>query len=163
MMRIQNIYLREVFYNMRVSNKRLKMYVKYETDFFYPLFMYVIQELLRKYIKDMIDEEVADRNANDIEETDEKSIGSKIEKEIKQKIISDLYSSLEQKNVVNTDNKPATGVELKNNKSEIEYVYKEMWKSYDRKEYVTAFEKNLMNGYPINQSAKIIMNLLLDV
>ncbi len=131
----QNLYMRDIFFNMRTSDANFYDYATYEAEFFYPLFMHVVQYTLNRYIE----------RFEGVEEVDAK-------REISRK----LFATMKSRYNIKICEKDIKELDLKHSKEEIDKIYKRIWNYYDKQLFITNFEKYVTSAFEKDMASKVV-------
>lgn len=122
LIKTQNLYMRDIFFNMRTSDRNFYEYATYESEFFYPLFIYVVQCTLQKYIE---------------------KTGNNKEVDVKKEITRKLYATMKSRYNIKIRKKGIKELDLKYSKNELDKIYKRIWNYYKNELFITKFESNI--------------------
>lgn len=131
----QNIYMRDIFFNMRTSDANFLDYATYEAEFFYPLFMHVVQYTLNRYIE----------RFEGVEEVD-----------AKRGISRKLFATMKSRYNIKICKKDIKELDLKHSKEEIDKIYKRIWNYYDKHLFITNFEKYVTRAFGKDMASKVV-------
>ena len=133
--KVQNLYMRDIFFNMRTSDANFYDYATYEAEFFYPLFMHVVQYTLNRYIE----------RFEGVEKVD-----------AKKKITRKLFATMKSRYNIKNCKKRIKELDLKHSKEEIDKIYKRIWNYYDKHLFITNFEKYVTRAFGKNMASKVV-------
>ena len=131
----QNLYMRDIFFNMRTSDANFYDYATYEAEFFYPLFMHVVQYTLNRYIE----------RFEGVEKVD-----------AKKKITRKLFATMKSRYNIKICKKDIKELDLKHSKEEIDKIYKRIWNYYDKHLFITNFEKYVTSAFEKDMASKVV-------
>lgn len=131
----QNLYMRDIFFNMRTSDANFYDCATYEAEFFYPLFMHVVQYTLNRYIE----------RFEGVEKVD-----------AKKKITRKLFATMKSRYNIKICKKDIKELDLKHSKEEIDKIYKRIWNYYDKHLFITNFEKYVTSAFEKDMASKVV-------